>query len=282
MNILLNEESKQQIDQFIAHPGHALGIFSPNGSGKFYAAHYIAVSILGSTEIENNPNLYIVRPEEKPSITIEQVREIITFLKLKKNSKNTIGRIIIIDNAAMLTVEAQNALLKMLEEPPHDALIIMTAPSPASLLPTVVSRLKTITLKPISQLEVIDFLSTQYSMEDIKKAWAISNGRIGLTTALLANTEHELVAAIDEAKKFLGKSQYERLLLVDQIIKQDVNQFLEALQLVSDAAFKQTAKNNNAQTWRWHATQKATAETTDSIRHNAQTKLAITNLILNI
>lgn len=283
MKILLNDDTRKSIEHFIAHPGHALGIFGQNGSGKFFAAHYIAASILGTEAIENNPNLYIVRPDSKTSITIDQSREVVSFLKLKHGSKNTINRIVIIDDATSLTIQAQNALLKTLEEPPSDALIIMTATGPSSMLPTITSRLKTITLKPIPKRQIIDFFKDQKGTQELDKAYAISNGRLGLMSALLADDEHTLISAIEEAKRFLSLSQYDRLTQVDQILKSDVGQFLEALQLVSDSAFKQSIlKGSTTQSKRWHFIRKHTADTTSSIKANAHAKLAITNLILKI
>lgn len=85
------------------------------------------------------PDLTVVRPEAKPSITIEQVRGIISAQAYSLYHAGG-RRVIIIDLAHQLTLEAQNALLKVLEEPPASTLFILTTSRPESLLATVRSR----------------------------------------------------------------------------------------------------------------------------------------------
>jgi DNA polymerase III delta prime subunit len=85
------------------------------------------------------PDLTIVRPELKPSITIEQVRGIISAQAFSLYHAGG-RRVIIIDLAHQLSAEAQNALLKVLEEPPASTLFILATCRPESLLATVRSR----------------------------------------------------------------------------------------------------------------------------------------------
>lgn len=106
--------------------------------------------VIGSVESERNqkaldlakdcqgPDLLVVSNEERSSIGIEKVREIISWLNTKPfQSKN---KSVIIQNAHLLTVEAQNALLKTLEEPPGSSQIVLTGSHKSRLLPTIVSR----------------------------------------------------------------------------------------------------------------------------------------------
>ncbi len=88
--------------------------------------------------------LEIKPSEDKPSIGIEQVREMIAFVHEKPlESKN---KLVTILKAHTLTIPAQNALLKTLEEPPTYAIIILEAKNEQTLLPTVVSRCQRIQL----------------------------------------------------------------------------------------------------------------------------------------
>ncbi|MBP8590888.1 hypothetical protein KBI33_00240 [Candidatus Shapirobacteria bacterium] len=78
--------------------------------------------------------------------TIEAVRQAKIWLARKPFSGNK--KIVIIVEAQNLTLPAQNALLKTLEEPPANSRLILTIPNPALLLPTVVSRCQIIHLQP--------------------------------------------------------------------------------------------------------------------------------------
>jgi hypothetical protein len=77
-------------------------------------------------------------PSDKKSIGIEQVRQAVIFIGKKPFLEG--NKVIIVPNADKLTTEAQNAFLKVLEEPPEYALIILCAKTQEALLPTVISR----------------------------------------------------------------------------------------------------------------------------------------------
>jgi len=101
---------------------------------------------------ETSPDLKIIAlKEEKRTISISEIRELQKFLNLKPfQEKEKIG---IILEAQNLTEEAQNALLKTLEEPPEHSRIILTADNFQKLLPTVISRCEKVKLPPIITLE---------------------------------------------------------------------------------------------------------------------------------
>lgn len=90
-----------------------------------------------------HPDYLIVFPEI--SIGINQVREIQHFVGLRPYSQPQ--KVAFVKEAQNLTIEAQNAFLKTLEEPPERTLIILGAPAAENLLPTIVSRCQIIKLK---------------------------------------------------------------------------------------------------------------------------------------
>ncbi len=91
----------------------------------------------------NHPDLLYFPYDSK--LGIEQARKIKGFFSLKPYSAK--GRAVVLEDASKLTDEAQNALLKILEELPGDALFILGADSDSRLLPTVVSRCEFIRLE---------------------------------------------------------------------------------------------------------------------------------------
>ena len=106
---------------------------------------------------------HILTPEDgKESIGIEHVRVLIKQLSLSpRNSPFVIG---VIPNAHILTPQAQNALLKTLEEPPPKAKLILETENPSLLLPTIVSRVNSIAMQKSSissdttSLELLTFI----------------------------------------------------------------------------------------------------------------------------
>lgn len=85
---------------------------------------------------DNKPDLHVLETEK--SISINQIRELQELLSLKPYSGKY--KIAIIPEAHLMTVQAQNALLKTLEEPSGQAVLILTSPSEYLLLPTIISR----------------------------------------------------------------------------------------------------------------------------------------------
>lgn len=105
------------------------------------AAESMGVS---ADRLDSQPDFYLVAPD--PSITIAQVRTLISHLS-RKPFQSPVS-VAILPEANLATIEAQNALLKTLEEPSPSSRIILTAPNKDILLPTVVSRCHELTLKP--------------------------------------------------------------------------------------------------------------------------------------
>ena len=90
----------------------------------------------------NHPDVLYFETGEK--LGIAEARKIKEHFSLKPYSAS--GRVVIIEDAGVLTPEAQNALLKTLEEPPKEAILILGAGSDANLLPTILSRCQVVIL----------------------------------------------------------------------------------------------------------------------------------------
>ncbi|HZM64072.1 MAG TPA: AAA family ATPase, partial [Candidatus Saccharimonadales bacterium] len=135
MNVVIHDTTAKYLGDFIKHPHHALLVIGPDGIGKTTLAQIIAGQLLGTHQLEHYPYYLFLQPAETGTVSIETVRTMQKFLQLKTTGKGTIRRIICLEHADGLTQEAQNALLKLLEEPPADTVIILTAQSKRRLLP---------------------------------------------------------------------------------------------------------------------------------------------------
>jgi DNA polymerase III delta prime subunit len=96
-----------------------------------------------SIDLKPDPDLLTLKPD--PSITIKQVRTIDKFLSRKPIKQDY--NLVVLISADKLTLQAQNAILKTLEEPPVNSKIVLMSPSQHQLIPTIVSRCQLINLK---------------------------------------------------------------------------------------------------------------------------------------
>ena len=104
--------------------------------------------------VGDHPDLAVVVPDGN-QIKIDQIRELKEFVSLKPVGDY---KIVIIDRAGKMNVQAQNALLKTLEEPPPGTVFILIAGGRGELLPTIVSRCQVLEFKPLKPFEVEEVL----------------------------------------------------------------------------------------------------------------------------
>jgi len=237
--LLLNPKTKNQAKLFVQNPFGSLLIIGENGSGKLVLAKTIAAEILQLDKIEKLQNYpyfsHVLKKEGLSEISIDEIRNIIRFLHLKTVGKIKIRRVVLIENANQMSIEAQNALLKILEEPNDDSVFILTAPNSQSLLPTIVSRCRHIHAYPLALDEAMRFLKNRYTAKQIESAWRLSGGNSSLLQALLdEGSLHPLKQAVDQAKNFIKLSSYNRLILTYKLgnNRDELKLFLEALSKV--------------------------------------------------
>lgn len=127
--------------------------------------------------IENNPDINIISPVEG-NIEIEEIRKAKERLSLKPYHNKI--KALIIDDSHLMKSDAQNAFLKMLEEPKGDALIIFITPFKEMLLKTIRSRAQEIRFSLVGNEEIEKYLiSLGASSKKAKEISLISSGQIG-------------------------------------------------------------------------------------------------------
>lgn len=186
-----------------------------------------------TTEGGNNPNIIYVgydlfKEKEKgtikKNIEVDDIRNIINDLRYKPistmdNPDFIDKKVYIIDNADKMTIPAQNALLKTLEEAPEFAIFFMISKNSKSLLPTIISRVVEIKIPPLPQYIVNDYIrnyiySNNISIDNnqIEFISNYSKGSIGYgllllnDDTLLENRNNIINDLIDISKIPLGKA----------------------------------------------------------------------------
>lgn len=283
-SLVLHPITAGQLAAFKQSPSHALLLVGPPGAGKFSIADQLAKGLLayeGKT-LQEHPYLAIIQPDEKNTISIEAVRQLEQFLKLKVPNRDEVNRLVIIEDSHNLGVEAQNALLKTLEEPPAGTVLVLTAAHPQSLLPTILSRTQQIAVKRPAEADLQEYFNEQgYSESEIKQALTMSGGLPGLTQALLAGEEHPLRLAVVKARELLSQTQYERLLLVDELSKQR-SLCIDIMFILQQMAHISLQSTNGTAAKRWQTILEASYNASESLQNSAQPKLVLDNFILHI
>ncbi len=141
----------------------------------------------------NHPDLHIIaREPDKQFILIEQIRA----LQADAARKTLEGHrnVFIIRNAHEMNAQAANCLLKTLEEPEPDVVLLLTAPDPGLLLPTILSRVQQISMHLLTTSQIKAALQEQWEVEPQQAALiaALAAGRMGW--AVQAVEDEDLLA----------------------------------------------------------------------------------------
>ncbi len=158
------------------------------------------------TDSNNQPDIIWVRHEKPASIGVDDVRnQIISDMQIKPYSSRY--KIYIIDEAEKLTVAAQNALLKTIEEPPAYGIVIFLTTNADIFLQTILSRCVMLDLRPISNSIVEQYLKDHYDVSDYERRFAthFAQGKIGRAKTIIESTEfahlkQEVMSVIRNAK----------------------------------------------------------------------------------
>jgi len=172
------------------------------------------------SESGNQPDIIWVTHEKPGSIGVDDVRDqLVGDIMIKPYSSRY--KIYIVDEAEKLTVQAQNALLKTIEEPPAYGIIIFLTTNVEMFLPTIVSRCVNLNLYPLASGLVKTYLMEELKVPDYKAdvCVAFSQGNMGKAIQLAKSAEFDAV-----------KTRFIRLIKnIDNV------EYSEILQTISDA-----------------------------------------------
>lgn len=168
---------------------HAHIIVGEDGIGKSNLAKLLAINILGGHQDRNYVDIVNYRCK-KSSFGVDDVRDVVDEVSKKPFEGDK--KVIIIHDGNKMTVQAQNALLKTIEEPPRGVFIILLCESLELILDTIKSRCQIYKLTPLTKDEVklyIERLGTEnYSNEEIKAAISYSEGIPGKAEKFLKDS----------------------------------------------------------------------------------------------
>ena len=200
--LLGNEQLKQNLTESLAKGriSHFYLISGPEGSGKHTLAKLLAAAILCRGKRKpcgacdpcrkvfsgNHPDFITVDDPEKKTVTVDLIRQARSDIYVQPNESD--HKIYLFPRAQDMGLPGQNALLKVLEEPPKYGVFLLLTDNPDKLLPTVRSRCTELKMLPLSE-EVLRRQLRQdrpeASEEDISAAMMRSGGFLGQARQLL-------------------------------------------------------------------------------------------------
>ena len=152
---------------------HAHLIVGSDGIGKSIVARIFALKILGKEIDHNYVDMIHYRPK-KASFGVDEVREIIEEVTKKPYEGDK--KVIIIHEGSKLTVQAQNALLKTIEEPPTGVYIILLSESLEIMLDTIKSRCQIYKLTPLEKDDMIRYINRLGELNEDRLLAALAYG----------------------------------------------------------------------------------------------------------
>ena len=155
---------------------HAYIFSGQDKLGKKTIALKLASLVINSVNLKQNVDFIFIEAEKK-KISIDQVRDLIWRMSLKSPVDSF--KVALIDNAHLMGIDAQHAILKTLEEPKGQSVIILVTEKPELLLPTISSRCEMIKFHLVSQKEISEYLKDKTEEEKLKEIIKFSRGRPG-------------------------------------------------------------------------------------------------------
>lgn len=279
--LLLSKDASTSLQAFLAKPAHAVLLTGQRGIGLSTIASLLAKELLDSKNLENEQYFRLLTAE-KGTIPIESIRGLQGFFALTVPGDAVIKRVVVIDDADKLSTEAQNALLKTLEEPPQGSVILLVSHDPKRLLATIRSRTTELAIAAPSKRQAADwFIVKGHAPADIERAYLMSDGSLSRMEAILNG---ESGTDIDTVRAVLAGTSYDRLLHVDAMTKDKVmaNEFVDNLVRVATVSLERAAAQNPTSLPRWQAVLQASVTAQDALEKNGNTKLVLTDLMLSL
>lgn len=209
MNLRLHTSTAPLIERLRQHLPQSLLLEGDAGVGLLTIARYIAdrqiLALLEPTDRDGKVD------HDRGTISVEAIRTLYD----QTHSKHTTKQVVIIDDADRMSHGAQNAFLKLLEEPGEHIHFILTAHKPRQLLPTIHSRVQHTTILPITAEQTTAYLAEQ-GITDAKKLAQlrfIADGLPAELTRLIASDDYfaARAGAMSDARTFIQGTSFERV-----------------------------------------------------------------------
>lgn len=250
-DIIGQEQIKYQLGNSLetGKISHAYIINGEKSSGKEFIAKILAATLqceqqgtdpcgechsCKQAQTENQPDIIKVMHEKPNVISVDDIREQINNQMCIKPYSSKY-KIFLMNEAEKMNIQAQNALLKTLEEPPAYGIIILLTSNLNALLPTILSRCVVLNMRPVSDALVKKFLMEEMTIPDYKAdvCVAFARGNVGKAKLLASSEEFDNIKAdaVSLAKNLNNMEVQEMMAALKRIneYKLEINDYLDIL-----------------------------------------------------
>ncbi len=272
-DIIGNDKLKKELIHSVEinKTSHSYLFIGTEGIGKKLIAEEFAKMLLAVKDTENSPDFSIIEPDGN-SIKIEQIREFQKKVSEKPIISNK--KVYIINDSDKMTVEAQNCLLKTLEEPPEFVTIILIGSNENSFLSTIKSRCMILHFEKISDEQIQKYLQDNHQTEiNSKIMLEACQGSIG--KALEIKDKQELYQNTEQVVNSLERKDKIDILNMSDFIYKSKDDKLEILNYMN-VLFINLAKINS----KYADCIAIVEETKRRLQSNANYDMCIDNLLL--
>lgn len=274
-NIIGNEPIKKMLEQAILNDkiSHSYMFLGISGIGKKLIAREFAIKILKVEDTENIPDLLYIEPDGN-SIKIEQIREM-----QKRVQEKPIGasrKVYIIDDADKMTKEAQNCLLKTLEEPPEFATIILIGTNDNAFLATIKSRCMILHFNKIDDEQLKEYLQKKYNIENItQNMLEMYQGSIG--KAIDLKDKENIYQELENVIKKINTKDLIEITKAAEILYKEKDEIYEMLDYINILLLKKTKED-----YIYTNCIQIVENTKKRLKQNANYDMSIDNMLFNI
>ncbi len=205
--LYLNSTTKKVLDSYLSEPAHAVCLIGEKGVGLLTIASYLATELSSSSQ-----TITTILPD-KGSIPIERIRNLYAETRNIQDK----ARVFIIDDAEAMSIPAQNALLKLLEEPVKNIQFILTSHTINAILPTIRSRMQLVTILPVDE-KTSKAIVANSSLSENERSQALFLAKGHPAELIRLSTDKKYfssrVEVVTDARTFLQHDTYKRLEII--------------------------------------------------------------------
>lgn len=288
-NIIGNNKNKELLTEIIKSKNisHGYMFLGISGIGKYLFAKEFAKAILCNNETgcnncksciefdgSNNPDYQTINPDEN-SIKIEQIRLMNSKIYEKPIISNK--KVYIINNADAMTKEAQNCLLKTLEEPPEYAVIILIGTNENMFLNTIRSRCVKVNFNKIKDDDLKKLLLEKFDYSNVSENMLkLFSG--SLEKAINLKDKEDTYTEIEQVFNNIENINIIDLLNKKEVITKNKVEIVNILEYINVLLFDKVklGKNNYIKAI------EVVEDTKDRLKKNANLDMTIDNLLMNV
>ena len=272
-SLLLHPAVQPLLQALATQPPQGVLFVGPAGIGKMSTATIFARSL-----VTHPTAIRVISPDDKGTITIEVIRELYKATRAKQEGQ----QVVIIERADLMSLEAENAFLKLLEEPREGLTFLLTCLQLESLLPTILSRIQKIALQPLPDDAVRQLIVSRkpgIAQSDLSQLVFLAQGCPGIALGLLEQDALPLQRErMQIVKQLISSKPHERFMLTSKLAssRDDALATLDAMARVVEVQLGSASSPVSARHWALLAETLEQAQS--AIAHNGNVRAQLLQL----